>query len=130
MYDDIPDWMQDDNPRSKRKEVPYLGEKPAPRNFASLADIDLNQELAHQIAEATSFRDHVLSNSAAYQPNHVTDTIKTVNSLISQAVKMQETVQNMQRMKAFEDAVIETMKEQTEHVREEFFAKLDLNLPK
>ena len=126
---DFPNWMYDDAPKSnKGKDTPYFGEKPAPRAFSSLSDIDLNQELAHQIAEATSFRDHVLSNSGAYQPNHVTDTIKTVNSLISQAVKLQETVQNMQRMKAFEDAMVETLKEFPEKLRTEFFAKLKENL--
>ena len=126
---DFPNWMYDDAPKAnKGKDTPYFGEKPAPRAFSSLSDIDLNQELAHQIAEATSFRDHVLSNSSAYQPNHVTDTIKTVNSLISQAVKLQETVQNMQRMKAFEDAMVETLKEFPETLRTEFFAKLKENL--
>lgn len=128
---DFPNWMYDDAPKTnkgKDKDTPYFGEKPAPRAFSSLSDIDLNQELAHQIAEATSFRDHVLSNSSAYQPNHVTDTIKTVNSLISQAVKLQETVQNMQRMKAFEDAMVETLKEFPETMRTAFFAKLKENL--
>lgn len=128
---DFPNWMYDDAPKTnkgKDKDTPYYGEKPAPRAFSSLSDIDLNQELAHQIAEATSFRDHVLSNSSAYQPNHVTDTIKTVNSLISQAVKLQETVQNMQRMKAFEDAMVETLKEFPETLRTAFFAKLKENL--
>lgn len=107
---------------------PEMTEKRPPRVFKDLTDIDLNAELATQIAEATSFRDHVLENSKFHQPNHVTDTMKTCNALLSQAVKLQEAVQTLQRMKAFEDAVVEVMKEQSDEVKALFFATLEEKL--
>lgn len=122
------DYFDMDSPRRRRQkeeeEQPVMTPKPVPRAFSNLSDVDMNQELASQIAEATAFRDHILENSQMFQPNHVTDTIKTCNTLLAQAVKMQESVQTMQRMKAFEDAVIETMKKQPEEVKTVFFALL------
>lgn len=110
--------------RKEQDEAPILPDKRPPRAFTSLADVNMNSELAQQIAMATSFRDHLYENSDAFQANHVTDSIKTCNVLIAQAVKLQEQVQNMQRMKAFEDAVIETMKTQSEEVKTMFFTLL------
>lgn len=133
MFSDFQDpdsYFGSDMPRGrKRKEednVPEgMTDKRPPRAFKDLSDIDLNSELATQIAEATSFRDHVLENSKFFQPNHVTDTMKTCNALLSQAVKLQEAVQTLQRMKAFEDAVIEVMKEQPDEIKTLFFATLE-----
>ena len=106
----------------------YVSEKAAPRAFKNLSEIDLDKELTDQIAEATSLRDWVLQNVGAFQVNHVTDTLKTVNSLIANAVKMKEQVQNMARMKAFEDAVVETMKEAPAEVKAKFFENLQEKL--
>lgn len=132
MFDNDAFWNQD-RPRSSKRgkdedegyELPMR--KPA-RVFKDLAEVDLDKELTDQIAEATSFRDHVLENSHMFQPNHVTDTIKTVNTLIAQAVKMREQVQTLVRMKAFEDAVIETMKEAPVEIKDAFFKALEERL--
>ena len=128
------DFDQDRNPswgglRGRSKSDPMdLPERPAPRQFTDLAAVDLDKELTDQIAEATSFRDYVLTNSTAFNANEVTNTLKTVNALLTQAIKMRETVQNIKRMKAFEDSVTEVMKEQPEDVKVLFFATLRANL--
>ncbi len=116
------DFDDDDTSHSLPKDD-KSGKMP-PRVFTDLASVNLDKELTDQFAEATSYRDWVLLNAESMMPNHVTDTIKTVNTLISQIIKMRETVQNMQRMMKLEDAVIETMKEFPEKVRTSFFDKL------
>lgn len=131
MFDNDAFWNQDRPRSSKRREEEeetYIPARKPARVFKDLAEVDLDKELTDQIAEATSFRDHVLENSHMFQPNHVTDTIKTVNTLIAQAVKMREQVQTLVRMKAFEDAVIETMKEAPVEIKDAFFKALEERL--
>lgn len=130
-YDDYdPDsyFTSADRPSRGQQQRDDLPARPAPRAFKDLSEINMNSELASQIAEATSYRDYVLQNCEAFPTNHVTDTMKTCNTLLSQAVKLQATVQTMQRMKAFEDAVIETMQIVPDHIKEAFFALLEEKL--
>ena len=102
--------------------------RPAPKHYDSIEDVDLEQELATQLAEAVAHRDWMVANCEHSNPKDVTDSIKTCNTLISQIISKQQTVVNMKRMLAVENAVIETMKSFLPEVRDMFFAKLEQNL--
>ena len=116
------------------EDEPHFGkdnsgsEKPVAVNYTSTADIDIDKALADQYAEAEAFRDHLLNNADKHMPNHVTGAITAVNRVIEQVIKMRETVQNMARMQAFENAVTEVMKEQKDSVKNAFFKLLDEKL--
>ena len=109
----------------KPAESDYAQERPAPKAYASTQEIDVDKALADQFAEAESYRDHLLNNEKMYMPNHVTGAITSVNRIIDQIVKIRETVQNLARMQAFEAAVIQTMRGQSEEIRTEFFNLLE-----
>lgn len=102
--------------------------RPAPKHYDSIEDVDLEQELATQLAEAVAHRDWMVANCEHANPKDVTDSIKTCNTLISQIISKQQTVVNMKRMLAVENAVIDTMKSFLPEVRDMFFAKLEQNL--
>lgn len=124
-----------DQPRSRRKrdeeeEKTYIPERKPARVFKDLSEINLDSELTTQFAEATSFRDHMMENSAAFKPTEVTDSIKTCNTLIANIIKMKESVHTLERMKIFEDTVIAVMRMQKDEVKTEFFKLLEEALPK
>ena len=102
--------------------------RPAPKHYDSIEDVDLEQELATQLAEAVAHRDWMVANCEHSNPKDVTDSIKTCNTLISQIISKQQTVVNMKRMLAVENAVIETMKEFPQAVKDKFFEILEQNL--
>lgn len=124
-----------DQPRSRRKQEeeddkPLLQERKPARVFKDLSEINLDSELTTQFAEATSFRDYMMENSAAFKPTEVTDSIKTCNTLIANIIKMKESVHTLERMKIFEDTVIAVMRIQKDEVKAEFFKLLEEALPK
>lgn len=122
--DDEPHWSG----KYKESNEPFgsnLIDKPAAKNYGSTQDIDVDKALADQYAEAEAFRDHLLNNSTAYQPNHVTGAITGVNRILEQIIKLRESVQNLARLQAIEDTVVELMKEQHESVRIAFFDQLE-----
>ena len=124
------DW-NDDVPASSNNLVPATSvvfPRPAPKHYNSIEDVDLGQELATQLAEAMAHRDWLVANSENTDPKNVTDSIKTCNTLISQIISKQQTVVNMKRMLAVENAVIETMKEFPQAVKDKFFEILEQNL--
>ena len=73
-------------------------------------------------------RDWMIANFESANPKDVTDAIKTCNTLISQIISKQQTVVNMKRMLAVENAVIETMKEFPQEVKDKFFDLLEQNM--
>lgn len=99
------------------------------RSITSTDEVDLDEELAKQLAEAIAFRDTLLLNKEAYNPKDVTDAIKTVNTLLSQLVKLREQVQNMDRMRRFEEAVVEAVKELPKEAKDRFFSRLESIMP-
>src|SRR5574344_2080588 len=123
------DWG-DDTPASSNlvPATSVVFPRPAPKHYNSIEDVDLEQELATQLAEAVAHRDWIVANSENTDPKNVTDSIKTCNTLISQIIYKQQTVVNMKRMLAMENAVIETMKSFLPEVRDILFAKLEQNL--
>lgn len=126
-------FMNADKPRNKRREeeeTPYIPERKPARVFKDLSEINLDSELTTQFAEATSFRDHIMENSAAFKPTEVTDAIKTCNTLIANIIKMKESVHTLERMKIFEDTIIAVMRLQKDEVKSEFFKLLEEALPK
>ena len=102
--------------------------RPVPKQYGSIEDVDLEHELANQLAEAVSHRDWMIANFESANPKDVTDAIKTCNTLISQIISKQQTVVNMKRMLAVENAVIETMKEFPQEVKDRFFDLLEQNM--
>lgn len=93
-----------------------------------LERLDLNEELAIQLAEAKNHRDWVIVNTETMNPKDVSDAIKTVNTLITQIMKLQEALHNIENMKIYEEAIIECMKKLDEDTREAFLADLRARL--
>ena len=132
------DWMNewnDDTPSSSNSHHDNVVDgnnlhmpRPVPKQYSSIEDVDLEHELANQLAEAMAHRDWIVANSENTDPKNVTDSIKTCNTLISQIISKQQTVVNMKRMLAVENAVIETMKEFPQAVKDKFFEILEQNL--
>ena len=102
--------------------------RPVPKQYSSIEDVDLEHELANQLAEAVAHRDWMIANFESANPKDVTDAIKTCNTLISQIISKQQTVVNMKRMLAVENSVIETMKEFPQEVKDKFFDLLEQNM--
>lgn len=120
--DDAPHWRgMHDKPRGTNPDVPV---KPDPKNYGSTQEIDLDKALADNYAEAEAYRNHLTQNSEHFQPNHVTGAMTSVNRILEQITKMQEKVQNLARLQALENAVIELMKVQSADIRDAFFADL------
>ena len=130
------DWMNewnDDTPSSSNSHHDNIVDsmhmpRPVPKQYGSIEDVDLEHELANQLAEAVSHRDWMIANFESANPKDVTDAIKTCNTLISQIISKQQTVVNMKRMLAVENAVIETMKEFPSEVKDKFFDLLEQNM--
>ena len=129
------DWMNewnDDTPSSSNSHDNIVDSmhmpRPVPKQYGSIEDVDLEHELANQLAEAVSHRDWMIANFESANPKDVTDAIKTCNTLISQIISKQQTVVNMKRMLAVENAVIETMKEFPNEVKDRFFNLLEQNM--
>ena len=129
------DWMNewnDDTPSSSNSHDSIVDNmhmpRPVPKQYSSIEDVDLEHELANQLAEAVAHRDWMIANFESANPKDVTDAIKTCNTLISQIISKQQTVVNMKRMLAVENAVIETMKEFPQEVKDKFFDLLEQNM--
>ena len=129
------DWMNewnDDTPSSSNSHDNIVDNmhmpRPVPKQYRSIEDVDLEHELANQLAEAVAHRDWMIANFESANPKDVTDAIKTCNTLISQIISKQQTVVNMKRMLAVENAVIETMKEFPHEVKDKFFDLLEQNM--
>lgn len=129
------DWMNewnDDTPSSSNSHDDIVDNmhmpRPVPKQYSSIEDVDLEHELANQLAEAVAHRDWMIANFESANPKDVTDAIKTCNTLISQIISKQQTVLNMKRMLAVENAVIETMKEFPNEVKDKFFDLLEQNM--
>ena len=123
----------DDDYTERERNYKYAGaktQKPTAPDLKSLAEVDLDSALARQYSEAVTFRDWMVNNAENSNPKDVTDAIKTVNTLISNILRMQEEVNNVKTLKATETAVIETMKEMSQEVRDLFFSKLKTRMPK
>lgn len=125
--DDGPAYSPGDHGSPRGNDLPV---RPAARVLGSVNELDMDKELAHQYAEATSYRDWLLQNEASFAPNHIVAGIRAVETTLKNIITLQEKVQDMARMKAVEDTVIEVMKLQPEKVRNEFFALLDTRLSK
>ena len=84
------DW-NDDVPASSNlvPATSVVFPRPTPKHYSSIEDVDLEQELATQLAEAVAHRDWLVANSENTDPKNVTDSIKTCNTLISQIISKQ-----------------------------------------
>ena len=129
------DWMNewnDDTPSSSNSHDNIVDNmhmpRPVPKQYSSIEDVDLEHELANQLAEAVAHRDWMIANFESANPKDVTDAIKTCNTLISQIISKQQTVVNMKRMLVVENSVIETMKEFPQEVKDKFFDLLEQNM--
>lgn len=115
-----------DDDRPSKRHNPYEdGFRPTAPKLASTEDIDLDSAVAQQYSEAITYRDYVMQNQNMFDPKDITDAIKTVNTIVTQVVKLREQVQNMNRMRKFEEAVVAAVKELPKEAKDRFFATLE-----
>lgn len=88
-----------------------------------LTDINLAEELVLQFQKVKAMQAKVLdSNTSAQQKSAVANSCA---STLAQLVKMQTDLYNAERMKMIEQAVIQVMRDQPEHIQLAFFDKYE-----
>ena len=97
--------------------------------YADLSKIDLKEELAIQYGKAKTLYGNI-EKSSIYTPNQKAAVLNTVTAIISSIVRNQEKVQNMDRVKALEEALTDALKTLPEDAQKVFYEKYEANLEK
>lgn len=95
-----------------------------PLERGNLRGLNLDSELYDRYTEAKDFLDLVLTDSEV-SPNQVSTVMNSVNSILKEIVKMQTEVQNAEKVKKLELAMITALKLATPEVQEAFFAEFE-----
>lgn len=95
-----------------------------PLERGNLRGLNLDSELYDRYTEAKDFLDLVLTDSEV-TPNQVSTVMNSVNSILKEIVKMQTEVQNAEKVKKLELAMITALKLATPEVQEAFFAEFE-----
>ena len=95
-----------------------------PLERGNLRGLNLDSELYDRYTEAKDFLDLVLTDSEV-SPNQVSTVMNSVNSILKEIAKMQTEVQNAEKVKKLELAMITALKLATPEVQEAFFAEFE-----
>jgi hypothetical protein len=87
---------------------------------STLAELDLDHELLEQYKNAKDLLDDI-KDDTSIPPNQKAQTINSISSILSNIIKTQSELHNVERLKMLENTLIETLqKAEFEKLKESF----------
>lgn len=99
---------------------------PKVRTSRNLKGLNLDTELHNNYCEARDYLDMVLANDE-FPPNQVAQVFNTLNSIMKEIVRAQTEVQNAEKVKNLEQAMIFALKKTcSEETQNAFFEEFEI----
>jgi hypothetical protein len=95
--------------------------------FVELKNLDLQEELAHQLVDAKNLYEQV-RNSTSTPANQKAQVLGVLQTIISNIKKTQEDLHNIERLKSMEEALITTLKNLDPAIQDKFLAEYKVRL--
>lgn len=95
--------------------------------FASLAEIDLKGELAEQYGKAKTLYANV-ETSMIFTPNQKAAALNAVTTILANITKEMQKVQNMERIRTMEEALVAALKTLPEDAVQMFYTEWEKQL--